>query len=200
MRYLPLNRGKFALVDDEDYDELRKYEWRYFLTKTREYARRYHIGRGNKLHWILMHRQLMGFPEKSVDHKDRNGLNNQKSNLRLCTHSQNLANTKNYAKTEIPFKGVSKLVVRKPNGNTYVYYKAQLLKTLTFKNPLICAYIYDVLSLIHFKEFACNNDLRPSKRLRSYVRRSLPFLKPHSDKTKRFKQTVKNILREEKRI
>jgi hypothetical protein len=41
---------------------------------------------------VYMHRQVLGFPCGDVDHKDRNGLNNQRHNLRLATKSQNAQN------------------------------------------------------------------------------------------------------------
>jgi hypothetical protein len=45
-------------------------------------------------------------PDKEVDHKDGNGLNNQRDNLRLVTHQQNLANCKMHKDNTIGYKGV----------------------------------------------------------------------------------------------
>jgi hypothetical protein len=53
-----------------------------------------------------MHRQIMGSPRCCVDHKDGNGLNNQRSNLRCCTTSQNNRNSKIYRTNTSGFRGV----------------------------------------------------------------------------------------------
>lgn len=84
---------KVIMVDDEDYDELIQFKW--YVSKGKAgvfYARRCtpsENGRtGDK---IRMHRQIVGVTETKVmvDHRDGNGLNNVRSNLRVATHQQN---------------------------------------------------------------------------------------------------------------
>lgn len=89
MKSIPLTQGKFALVDDEDYRWLIRWKWHY----NGGYAKRKIINRGVRRE-IGMHNEIMGnyYGEFLVDHKDRNGLNNQKQNLRRCTLSQNVGN------------------------------------------------------------------------------------------------------------
>lgn len=92
MKEIKLTRGKFALVDDDDYEELSKYSW--CCLKMGYAVRNIVITRG-KQRMIYMHRAIMKTPEgMDVDHIDGNGLNNQKYNLRNCTHSENGANHK----------------------------------------------------------------------------------------------------------
>src|SRR5690606_21975431 len=56
---------------------------------------------------VPMHRQIMGFPEgMEVDHIDRDGLNNRRSNLRLATHHQNAYNAQK-RKSRSGFRGVT---------------------------------------------------------------------------------------------
>lgn len=75
-----------ALVDDEDYEELSRYTWSKDRGRTTWYARREE--RGKK---IYMHRMVIK-DCLQTDHRDKNGLNNQKHNLRCGSHSQNQAN------------------------------------------------------------------------------------------------------------
>jgi len=66
-----------------------------------------------------MHRLLMGDPNGMViDHKDRNGLNNRRENLRVCTHSENIRNSRRVKRSETsPSKGVNKRLTK--NGFKY---------------------------------------------------------------------------------
>lgn len=92
MREINLTQGYVALVDDEDYEKLNAYKWHVKKFKNVIYARRITI---DKKH-ILMHREILGVYDNNelIDHKDRNGLNNQKGNLRKCNRAQNRANAK----------------------------------------------------------------------------------------------------------
>jgi len=85
IRVIPLTRGKCAYVDAEDYDRIAQHKWTAYYTCGKWYA-----GRTDHGKCILMHREIMKAPKgKVVDHIDGNGLNNCKSNLRVCTYSQN---------------------------------------------------------------------------------------------------------------
>lgn len=94
MKEIPLTRGKVALVDDEDFDRLNAFKWqassRYGTTF---YAVRYARIAG-KDRQKKMHREILGLtdPRIHVDHKDRDGLNNTRANLRQANCSQNARN------------------------------------------------------------------------------------------------------------
>ena len=109
MKEIPLTQGKVAQVDDEDYDWLMRWKWcAQYNRKTGEWSvmRAEHklIGRRT----IYMHRQVMSAPEGMVvDHKDHNRFNNQKGNLRLCTHNQNMFNRRPEKGSRSVYKGVS---------------------------------------------------------------------------------------------
>ena len=92
-----------TLVDDEDYEILNQHKWHNNIG----YART-DIKDGNKWFGKLMHRLIMNVPIKmEVDHIDRNGLNNQKSNLRIVTHQQNSMNSKKQKGSSSKYKGVT---------------------------------------------------------------------------------------------
>lgn len=109
-----LNKGYYALVDDEDYKWLNKRKWQVFKprhTVNHElyYVRRtWYFGRidGKRREQnVLMHRLIMGAKEgEIVDHINNNSLDNRKENLRIVTHRQNQLNR--VQKTSSKYPGV----------------------------------------------------------------------------------------------
>jgi AP2 domain-containing protein/HNH endonuclease len=90
MKEIPLTQGKVAIVDDSDYAELMKYKWCAHRKKNAWYAVRA-IYPGGKYRTVLMHQQLLGFPARDglqVDHKNGDGLDNRRDNLRPATRAQ----------------------------------------------------------------------------------------------------------------
>jgi HNH endonuclease len=85
MKEITLTNGMVALCDDEDYEKLSGYVWSFKQYSNSGYA--YTGGRG--MHQLL----LIVSDGHDIDHRDGNGLNNQKSNLRQATRQQNVWNT-----------------------------------------------------------------------------------------------------------
>jgi len=90
-------------VDDEDFGLVSQYTWWVQADRNTTYARTYKPDEpGERIH---MHELVLGVRGR-IDHKDGNGLNNQKSNLRPATRSQNAMNQKKKADTSSQYKGV----------------------------------------------------------------------------------------------
>lgn len=105
MRTLPLSQGLVALIDDEDFSFLSKFKWSAYKGRTTYYAVRQDPDRRTS---IPLHRQIMGNPVgKLVDHRNRNGLDNRKRNLRVCDKGQNLQNRGPQKNSKSGLKGVS---------------------------------------------------------------------------------------------
>lgn len=136
--------GKVTLLDDEDYEKI---NGKVVYADKRGYI---YIAVNGERH--LLHRYILGIHgqrEPLVDHKDHNRMNNQKSNLRKCTNSQNQANTKSWGGRE--FKGVyffrNKWVARIMVNGERIY-----LGRFESKEDAIQA--YNESSYKHFGEFA----------------------------------------------
>jgi hypothetical protein len=90
---IPLTQGKVALIDDCD-AHLAQHKW--YATRTpqgRWYAQRTaRVDDGARK--VLLHREALGItdPAVEVDHKDGNGLDCRRHNIRPATPSQNQAN------------------------------------------------------------------------------------------------------------
>ncbi len=108
MKKITLTQGKFAKVDDSDYEFLNKWKWCANKLGNSYYAVRNSPVVNGKKNTILMHRVIMdNSVGKEIDHIDSDGLNNQRKNLRVCTHSENLKNRKKTKNNKSGFKGVS---------------------------------------------------------------------------------------------
>jgi hypothetical protein len=107
MKTIPLSQGKVALVDDEDFEYLNQWKWSAKCSGYSFYAQRmFRINGIRKM--IMMHRFILGVEKnRDIDHIDHDGLNNQKRNLRLVTHSQNMANSRKGEGFTSKYKGVS---------------------------------------------------------------------------------------------
>lgn len=156
MRQISLTQGKFALVDDEDYEYLNQWKWYAKPHRDTYYAERNirPVKGGNQIQ-IRMHRQIVNAPDSVlVDHKDRNGLNNQRHNLRQCSNSQNRRNSKLQINNTSGYKGVCK------DGNWYrarIVIDGKRVSLGYFPDPIDAAKAYDSAAKVHYGEFALLN-------------------------------------------
>lgn len=144
MREVPLVSagGYVALVDDEDYALVAGYSWRAdFSDQGIVYARRGWRVEGRE-QFQYMHTLITGV--RGIDHRDRNGLNNQRDNLREATKSQNAANQ--VARTG-RFKGVSR---------KHKKWRAKIQDRVLgyFQSEEAAARAYDLAALETWGEFA----------------------------------------------
>lgn len=108
MKLIPLSRGKFAQVDDEDFELLNQWKWCTGVQNPKHKITYRAVTRQKGVN-IKMHRFILGLEKggKHVDHIDGDGLNNQKENLRLVTPQQNNCNRAKRSTNTSGFKGVS---------------------------------------------------------------------------------------------
>jgi hypothetical protein len=106
IRWISLGDGRYAYVDAADYEWLRQWTWHAYDDG---YPARY-----EKRKKVFMHRQIMQPPRgKVVDHIDGNKANNCRSNLRVCSHRENMHNMRKHSDSSSRFKGVGYLKRRR---------------------------------------------------------------------------------------
>jgi hypothetical protein len=154
MREIGLNKGLVTMVDDSDYDYLGQFRWFAKLDRHTYYVYRRHKG-----HQIAMHREIMQTPKGlQVDHRDWNGLNNQRSNLRNCTPNDNCRWVRPRSNTG--YLGVSRHRSTGTSGNVNTYYTADIkcngvvYHLYHGKNVVVAARAYDAKARELFGEFA----------------------------------------------
>lgn len=100
-KYIPLNNGRFVIVELADYEKLMQHKWR--ILSPPEYA----VRQVTRRKFIYMHNEIMNPPAGLiVDHKDHCGLNNTRQNLRIATRAQNSYNQKKKQGCTSKYKGV----------------------------------------------------------------------------------------------
>lgn len=116
MKRIPLTKNKFAIVDDEDYENLNRFKW--YLSNTGYAMHSIHLGKDSdgkyKHKNISMHRLINKTPKgMDTDHINHNTLDNRKCNLRTVSRKQNHWNMKTREDSKSGFRGVSWLRSRK---------------------------------------------------------------------------------------
>jgi hypothetical protein len=159
-RLIPLTKGQWTLVDSEDYDYLT--QWSYvaeYKPKTNTYyATSYGAGcaLARRAQTMAMTAVVLRLPLGTlIDHINGNSLDNRKSNLRVATHTQNMANRKRGSNNTSGYIGVSKVNKTKKQGWLAQVNKDRRCYTLgTFGNPIMAAKVRDKFALMLFGEFA----------------------------------------------
>lgn len=92
MKLIPLTQGQFAKVDDEDFERFGRMGWNAIWNP---YTKSFYASRNSKRPdgrntTLYLHRHILGSPHgMQIDHKSHDTLDDQRSNLRICTRSQN---------------------------------------------------------------------------------------------------------------
>jgi hypothetical protein len=154
MKTIPLSQGKEALIDDADYAQVSAHKWFYHSTG---YAVRMSRADGKSV-MRRMHRDILDAPKGfDVDHIDGNGLNNQRANLRVCTHQQN---TSNQRKRRPRRTGTMRGAFWFPTKNKWraaIGYKMKYVHIGYYNTEIEAAKAYDEAARRYFGEYAVTN-------------------------------------------
>ncbi len=163
MREIQLTQGKVALVDDQDFDSLCQFSWSAYTNPRKSNAAwyavrcppKYEAGESSGVFTkIPMHRQIAdALPHEKIDHRDRDGLNNQRYNLRRCTKSQNAINSGIWTTNTSGFKGVSFFPGRTKCWRAYIVVNYKQISLGYFQEKEDAAKAYAEAAVEYFREF-----------------------------------------------
>lgn len=159
MKKIFLTQDKFAVVDDVDYSFLIQWRW-YFDTgyakrnsqKSDRLVKRKHIF----MHRVILSHKLGHSDFQHTDHKNQNGLDNRRGNLRPASCLQNQRNSKAQRGRSSKFKGVCWRKDSK-KWQAKIKFEGHLKHLGLFTDEIEAAKVYNEASLKHFGEFACLN-------------------------------------------
>ncbi len=159
---IPLTRGHSAVIDESDFELVKSFKWYWVSSKMESGYARTSIPLGRKgmkrgvrrpRVTVTMHELLMG--TKDVDHRDGDGLNNRRINLREATRQQQCQNRR--ALRGKSYKGVSRWKnrwrARIRNGDKFIFIGY-------FKEECDAALAYNFMAEELFGEFARFNEAR----------------------------------------
>jgi hypothetical protein len=152
-RKIKLTQGKFAIIDPEDFETLNQIKW---YAKKDEYN--FYAEHKDTKKTISMHRMIMK-PQAHlvVHHKNHNGLDNRKTNLKVVTRAENnLSNRQGFNRGKSRYKGVRWHKVHQKFYAVLIH-KGQRIFLGYFDNEIEAAKTYDEAARKYRGDFAVLN-------------------------------------------
>jgi len=147
-----LRDGRVCLVDEADLPLLRKFKWWSAEGAYTHYA----VTIGPDGRQTMMHSMLLPHASE-VDHANGNGLDNRRSNIRACSHAENMRNRRKNINAKSRFKGV--WPARNGKWRAMIEQSGEKLVLGTFQSEAQAAAQYDRAARLFFGKFARTNEM-----------------------------------------
>ena len=154
VKEITLTQGKVTVVDDEDYGWLSKWKWCAVNGHNGFHAESRVGGKHVYIHRLIMDAQ----PGQQVDHRDHDGLNNTRCNLRLCTNAENARNQRKRPGCSSPLKGVTRTGRRQNPWMAQITLNRANIYLGCYSTQEAAAKAYDVAAVKYHGEFALLNE------------------------------------------
>ena len=151
--YIVLSQGYVAIVDKQDC-ALADMKWSAFVKRRADGSQRVYAVRGwTKENRMLLHQAVFGPTPNDIDHRDGDGLNNRRANLREATRSRNSANARKRTGTASIFKG---LYFHRKNKTwvAAIMVNGKRVHIGTFREEINAAQAYNFVADEYFGQFA----------------------------------------------
>lgn len=148
-RLIPLTQNQNAIVDAGDFDWLSQWDWYAVRSRKTFYPSRKINGRMVAMHQFILRRN-------NCDHRNRNGLDNRRGNLRRATRNQQARNRGLNKNSTSGFKGVH---WERDRGKwtAHIRYRRKVIRLGMFKSKRAAARAYDAAARKYYKEYAFFN-------------------------------------------
>jgi HNH endonuclease len=157
---IELTHGQVTIIDDCDFDKVSKYKWSAIWSKhTKSYYVICSYRDNGKAIIICLHRFILNTPKnKHTDHKNHDTLDNRRSNIRVCSRSQNQGNREKKSICSSKYKGVA-WSKRDKLWIAYIRVDHHRTHLGCFKNEDDAAVAYNQAAIQAWNEFAVVNHL-----------------------------------------
>lgn len=157
MKTIPLTQGYITVVDDDVYEWAKKFNWCVMRRNQLRHVMAHGKATKGGRKTLYLHRIISGAKSgEIVDHVNGDGLDNRKSNLRICTRRQNTLNQRKHVEASSQFKGVT---LRKDKNlwQAYITVSGKRKHLKYWLNEIDAAKAYDAAAKKYFGEFASLN-------------------------------------------
>lgn len=146
---------KYAFIDDGDFASVSQIKnWHISKERNNFYAVATVNGKSIRMHRLIMRPRN----DQMVDHKDHNGLNNRRRNLRLCTNAENIRNQRLHKRSSTGYRGVT-FHIHRNTFNSAITVDRKTIHLGCFRDARTAAIVYNDAASKYHKEFAVLNKI-----------------------------------------